>query len=94
MRSRGLVVAIIAIATAAHAGPPPTLIGSAEDGRLLLFRADHPEAVRTVRASGLSGRLVGIDLRPADKRLYGVTTSNDIYRIDPATGASTLVSRM
>ena len=94
MRSSGLVVALVAIAATVHCDPPPSLIGSTEDGRLLLFHADRPEAVRTVRPSGLSGRLVGIDLRPADGHLYGVTTSNDLYRIDAATGASTLVSTL
>ena len=94
MRSSGLAVALVAIAATVRADPPPALIGSTEDGRLLLFQADRPEAARTVRPSGLSGRLVGIDSRPADGHLYGLTTSNDLYRIDPATGASTLVSTL
>ena len=94
MRSSGLVVALIGIAAAVHADPPPALIGSTEDGRLLIFRADNPEATRTVHPSGLSGRLVGIDLRPADGHLYALTTGNDLYRIDPATGTSTLVSTL
>src|SRR5207253_965158 len=83
-----------AIVATARADPPPALIGSTEDGRLVLFRADRPEAAHTVRPAGLSGRLVGIDTRPADGHLYGLTTSNDLYRIDPATGASTLVSTL
>ncbi len=94
MRPGGLVIALVAVAAPAHADPPPTLIGSTEDGRLLVFRADHPDAVRTVTPSSLSGRLVGVDWRPADGRLYGLTTSNDLYRIDPATGVSTLVSTL
>ncbi|TMA61827.1 MAG: DUF4394 domain-containing protein [Deltaproteobacteria bacterium] len=94
VRSSGLAVALVAIAATVRADPPPALIGSTEDGRLLLFQADRPEAARTVRPSGLSGRLVGIDSRPADGHLYGLTTSNDLYRIDPATGASTLVSTL
>ena len=85
---------MLVLATTVRAAPPPALIASTEDGRLLLFAADHPEAARTVQMSGLSGRLVGIDRRPADGRLYGLTTSNDVYRIDPATGASTLVSTL
>ena len=94
MRSSPLLVALVAIAVTVRADPPPALIGSTEDGRLLLFQADHPEAAHTVRPSGLSGRLIGIDSRPADGHLYGVTTSNDLYRINPLTGASTLVSTL
>jgi hypothetical protein len=94
VRSSGVVVLLVAIAAAVHADAPPALVASTEDGRLLLFRADHPETARTVQTSGLSGRLVGVDRRPADGRLYGLTTSNDLYRIDPATGASTLVSTL
>jgi hypothetical protein len=94
VRSIGLLVVLVALAATVHSGPPPALIGSTEDGRLLLFHADRPEVVRTLHPSGLSGRLVGVDLRPADGRLYGLTTNNDLYRIDPATGASTLVSTL
>jgi len=94
VRSSRLLVALVAIAATAHSDPPPALVGSTEDGRLLLFRADRPEMARTVRPTGLSARLVGLDSRPADGRLYGLTTSNDVYRIDPVTGASTLVSTL
>jgi len=94
VRSIGLAAALVAIVALVRADPPPTLVASTEDDRLLVFRADHPETVRTVRATGLSGRLVGIDSRPADRHLYGLTTSNDLYRIDPLTGASTLVSTL
>jgi hypothetical protein len=94
VRPIDLVVALIAIVATARADPPPALVGSTEDGRLLLFRADRPEAARTVRPTGLSGRLVGIDSRPVDRHLYGLTTNNDLYRIDPTTGASTLVSTL
>jgi hypothetical protein len=91
---RALVLVLVAIARTVHADPPTALVASTEDGRLLLFRTDRPEAARTVRPSGLSGRLVGIDWRPADGTLYGLATNNDLYRIAPMTGASTLVSTL
>jgi hypothetical protein len=72
----------------------PTLIGSTGDGTLVIFEADRPQAIRTVRPTGLGGRLVGVDTRPADGHLFGLTTTNDVYRIDPATGTSTLVSTL
>jgi uncharacterized protein DUF4394 len=93
-RSSCLVVALIAIAAPVRADPLPGLVASTDDGRLVLFRADHPEVTRTVHVSGLSGRLVGVDVRPADRRLYGLTSGNDVYRIDPETGASALVSTL
>lgn len=94
MNSNVLLVALLAIAATVQAGPLPALVGSTEDGRLLAFHADHPEAARTIQPSGLSGRLVGLDWRPADRRLYGLTTSNDLYRIDPTSGTCTLVSTL
>jgi hypothetical protein len=60
----------------------------------VIFEADRPQAIRTVRTTGLGGRLVGIDTRPVDGHLYGLTTSNDVYRIDPTTGTSSLVSTL
>jgi hypothetical protein len=43
----------------------------------------------TVEVSGVDG-LVGIDVRPADGMLYGVSTGGEIVTIDPATGAATV----
>ncbi|PYE81164.1 DUF4394 domain-containing protein [Pseudoroseicyclus aestuarii] len=39
-------------------------------------------------------RLLGIDLRPSNGTLIGVTASFDIVEIDPMTGAATVVSTM
>jgi uncharacterized protein DUF4394 len=84
---------VLACAATARAGPP-TLIGSTDDGTLLVFPADRPGNVRAVHVSGITGTLVGVDTRPADGRLYGLTSANDLYRIDASTGAATLVSTL
>ncbi len=65
-----------------------------DDGALLAFRADRPAEVRRVTPHGVSGRLIGIDRRPADGVLYGVSTTNDVYRIDPASGQATKASSL
>lgn len=36
-------------------------------------------------------KIIGIDFRPSDKRLYGIGTSNRVYIIDPATGGTTVI---
>ena len=94
MRRIGLIVVPLAFAATSVAQPAPTLIGSTADGSLLVFRADRPQTTRPVHPRGVTGQLLGVDTRPADGHLYGLTTSNDLYRIDPTTGASTLVSTL
>jgi hypothetical protein len=38
--------------------------------------------------------LLGIDIRPRDGQIYGLTSNNRIYTINPMTGAATLVSTL
>jgi hypothetical protein len=70
------------------------LIGLTGDNRLALFDAARPGEVRYVKVTGVSGPLLGIDFRPADGKLYGVTSTNDLYTIEPATGAATLLATL
>lgn len=67
------------------------LIGLSEDNTLVVFASDRPSETRRVKVTEVSGTLLGIDSRPANGLLYGVTNANNIYTIDPATGASMLV---
>lgn len=85
----GVALGLLAAASAATGAP--TLVALTESGALLVFPADRPEAATRVSVRGLDGALVGIDLRPADQRLYGLTTTNEIYTIDPGSGEATLV---
>jgi hypothetical protein len=47
-----------------------------------------------VRITGADGRVVGIDQRPQDGRLYGVTERGQVVAIDARTGRATQVSRL
>ena len=67
------------------------LIGLTTDNTLVRFTANSPRETTRVIVSGVTGTLLGIDFRPANGLLYGVTDANNIYSIDPATGATTLV---
>jgi Domain of unknown function (DUF4394) len=80
----GAALCILAVPFAALADPE--LVALTDQGALLVFSVDHPEAASTVSVRGLGSELVGIDLRPADQRIYGVTKANEIYAIDAASG--------
>lgn len=49
---------------------------------------------RSIRVTGVDGNLQGIDFRPANGKLYGVTDTDKIYIINPDTGAATFVKSL
>ncbi|WP_088894094.1 DUF4394 domain-containing protein [Leptolyngbya ohadii] len=65
-------------------------IGLTSDNRLALFNSDNLTNVTRVAVSGLQSgeNLLGIDIRPNDGQIYGLGSTNRLYRIDPATGAA------
>lgn len=69
------------------------VVGLAGDKTLVMFDTDQPTAAKTMEISG-ADRLVGIDYRPGNKTLVGVTADSVIVTIDPATGAATEVAKM
>ncbi|MEW6020536.1 MAG: DUF4394 domain-containing protein [Pseudomonadota bacterium] len=70
----------------------PVVLGLGDDGRLHSFKPGTPNTIDTsVAIGGLNGgeTLLGIDVRPKDGLLYGITSAARIVTIDPATGAAT-----
>jgi hypothetical protein len=86
--SPGFVLLLATLARAAE----PELVALLEDGSLVVFRP-RQDSSRVFAPKGVSGRLVGIDRRPADGKLYGIA-GNDVYTVDPATGVASLVATL
>ena len=61
------VMASVAHGAAADAGAKTSLVAVTDSGALIAFEAANPGQTREVRLSGLSGQLVGVDVRPADE---------------------------
>ncbi|CBN53942.1 MULTISPECIES: DUF4394 domain-containing protein [Kamptonema] len=75
-------------------GPSITAYGLTASNRIVGFNTFAPGiTLRDVSVTGLeSGEsLVGIDFRPANGQLFGLGSSNRLYRIDPISGAATAV---
>jgi hypothetical protein len=70
------------------------LFGLTADNTLLSFDPNQPTQTRRVGITGVDGTLLGIDFRPANGLLYGVTDTNNLYRIDTKTGAASFVSAL
>jgi Domain of unknown function (DUF4394) len=79
------------------AAPTARAFALTSDAKLLTFSPNAPSTPSTiVTITGLqpSERLLGIDLRPADGKLYAPSTSNRLYTLDPKTGAASLVATL
>lgn len=79
---------------AAQAAQAQTVVALTDDSRLVRVDAAAGSAGEPMAVSGLEGALVGIDQRPADGMLYGVTDTGAIVTIDLDTGAATLRSQL
>jgi hypothetical protein len=81
---RGLALAAVAA---------PSGVALTSDNRLVSFALAAPQTLtRSVPVTGLAAgeTLLGIDFRPKDGRLYGLTSGARLYTIDPGSGAATL----
>ncbi|MBU8536780.1 DUF4394 domain-containing protein [Falsiroseomonas tokyonensis] len=96
--ARTALAAAALIAGGALAAPvgaqAATLLGLTADNRLIRIDSETRRAEAPMRVTGADGRLLGIDQRPQDGGLYGVTESGQIVRIDPMSGRATQVSRL
>ena len=78
-------------------GPELYVVGLTKDQRLICFEGAMPFGARTIGSvSGLVAdtRIVGIDFRPVNGRLYGLGDEGGIYTLDLRTAAATLRSRL
>ena len=73
-----------------------TLVGLTSAGQLARIDTGNVAGATTTAITGLAtgDRLVGIDLRPKDGKLYGIALSNQLYTIDEMTGAATAVAML
>ncbi|MTH64868.1 DUF4394 domain-containing protein [Paracoccus shanxieyensis] len=83
-----LISAIAAPAMAA------TVVGLSGDNELHWLDTESWTRTGGVTVSGVEGRLLGIDVRPADGMLYGVFADGTLATIDPQTGMATKVSTL
>ncbi|MBL6076896.1 DUF4394 domain-containing protein [Belnapia sp. T18] len=92
--ARTMLAAGAALALSAAGAEAATLVGLTADNHLVRIDSQTRRAMAPVRVTGIEGRLLGIDVRPADMKLYGLTDAGQIVTIDAATGRATQVSRL
>ena len=89
-------IATAALTLATAGAQAITLVGLTSAGQLARIDTGNIAGATTTAITGLAAgdRLVGLDLRPKDGRLYGVSLSNQLYTVDEMTGAATAVAML
>ena len=64
------------------------------DDTIAIVNVGAKKVDRSIKVSDLSGALVGIDVRPADGLLYGVSADGSVVTVDPASGRATIKARL
>lgn len=76
---------------AAQAGMLAALSG---DDTLTMIDTATQKAGKSMKVTGISGKIAGIDVRPADGMLYALAIDGTIYTVDTASGKATVKSKM
>ena len=88
-----LFAALLASASLASPALAGTAVGLAGDRTLVLIDSETAAVTGMVEVEGVT-RLLGIDWRPGTGQLIGVTDGQAVVAIDPATGATEMLSQM
>lgn len=88
-----VLVSAFAIAASASTAAAQTAVGLVGDNTLVMIDVAKPAVTKTMKVDGVD-KLLGIDVRPANKMLYGVAVDGTVVTIDMKTGKATKVSKL
>jgi len=83
--------AILLTTAAAQAAEVAALSG---DNTISIVDTSAKKVTKTWKIQGVSGKVVGIDVRPADGMLYALAADGGVYTVDLKTGKATMKSKL
>jgi hypothetical protein len=94
--ANGIAFASLALLTGLAAAPAGavTMAGLTADNKLVWIDTDKKTASAPKPITGTDQRIVGIDVRPANGKLYAVSAGGQIFTLAPDTGVLTPVSQI
>lgn len=91
-----LALGFVASSAAFNVAQAESLVGLSTENQIGVFDSANLAAAAFVNVSGLSSgeSLIGIDLRPSNNTIYGISTANNVYTVDAYSGVATFVSAL
>lgn len=87
-------IVTLAATSTAQAQMAAQWVGLLADNKIVHIDGRSAQVTKTLPIRNVSGSVVGIDVRPANGKLYALTLSGGIYTLDPKTGEATMVSQL
>jgi Domain of unknown function (DUF4394) len=94
MKFRTLMAASAAVLISAVAAQATEVAALSGDNTISIIDTTAKKVTKTWKIQGVSGRVLGIDVRPADNMLYAVSAEGGVYTVDLATGKATMKSKL
>ena len=92
--TRTILAVLLASAASAGAAQARTVAALVGDDTLAMVDAAAKKVTKTVKVTGAPGRIVGIDVRPADGMLYALAADGTVLTVDTASGKATMKSKL
>ena len=94
MKFKTLIAASAALLLSAAAAQAAQVAALSGDNTISIVDTDAKKVTKTWKIQGVAGKVLGIDVRPADNMLYAVGSDGGIYTVDTATGKATMKSKL
>ena len=94
MQFRTILAASAAVIIGAAAAQAAEVAALSGDNTISIVNTSSKSVTKTWKIQGVSGKVLGIDVRPADGMLYAVGADGGIYTVDLASGKATMKSKL
>ena len=94
MQFRTILAASAAVIISAAAAQAAEVAALSGDNTISIVNTSSKSVTKTWKIQGVTGKVRGIDVRPADGMLYAVGTDGGIYTVDLASGKATMKSKL
>ena len=94
MKFRTLLAASAALLLTAASAQAAQVAALWGENTISVVDTGAKKVVKTWKIQGVNGRVLGIDVRPADGVLYALGADGGVYTVDGSTGKATLKSKL
>jgi hypothetical protein len=94
MQLRTILAASAALLLSAAAVQAAQVAALSGDSMISIVDTGAKKVVKSWNIQGITGKVVGIDVRAADSMLYALAEDGGVYTVDTATGKATMKSKL